>query len=84
MRGDFKVMMACCAWGNCQRCHASGNKALRKWRAISDRLDEETASNVAAAWRNFDAYVLPMDDNDKAKVAKAEAWFEANRGRRNG
>lgn len=84
MRGEFKVMIGCCAWGNCSRCRADGDKSKRKFHAIADRLDEETASTIAAAWRNFNAYVLPMDSADKAKAAKIAAWFAANAAKRVG
>jgi hypothetical protein len=83
-RGDFKVMIGCCAWGNCSRCRADGDKSLRVWHAIADRLDEEEANRVATAWRNFDAYVVPMDTVDKQKAAKVEAWFAKNKARRHG
>lgn len=78
-RGDFKVMIACCAWGNCSRCRADGNKSLRKWHAISERLSEEFANHIAKTWRNFDAYVAPMDAADKQKAAAVTAWFARNR-----
>jgi hypothetical protein len=84
MRGNFKVMIGCCAWGNCSRCRADGNKALRKWHPIADKLNEETAHRIAGAWRNFDAYVAPMDAADKQKAAKVEAWFARNRERHHG
>jgi hypothetical protein len=82
MRGDFKVMIGCCAWGNCSRCRADGDKTRRKWHAIADRLDQETANRVATAWRNFDAYVTPMDEADLAKAGVVAAWFAKNRMRR--
>jgi hypothetical protein len=84
MRGDFKVMIGCCPYGNCSRCRADGDKSRRKFHAIADRLDEKEAHRVADAWRNFDAYVLPMDESDKQKAAKVAAWFAANAAKRAG
>lgn len=83
-RGDFKVMIACCAWGNCSRCRGDGNKALRKWHAIADRLSEEVAQRTATAWRNYDAYVAPMNEEDKQKAARVAAWFAKNAAKRVG
>jgi hypothetical protein len=78
-RGNFKVMIACCAWGNCSRCNADGNKSLRKWWGISDNLSEESAQHVAKAWRNYDAYVEPMNAEDFQRRAAAEEFFARNK-----
>lgn len=78
-RGDFKVMIACCAWGNCSRCHANGNKGLRTWFAISDNLSEEFAQQLAKSWRNFDGRVEPMDSADYERRRAAEEFFAQNK-----
>jgi hypothetical protein len=78
-RGDLKVMIACCAWGNCSRCHGDGDKSKRKWHPIADKLNEEMANRIAGAWRNFDAYVAPMDEAEKQKAATVREWFARNR-----
>lgn len=77
--GNFKVMIACCAWGNCSRCNAGGDKFLRAWFAISDKLSEASAHQIAKSWRNFDAYVAPMDDQDRQRAAAAAAFLASNK-----
>jgi len=74
-RGNFKVMIACCAWGNCSRCNADGDKSKRTWWAISDGLSEAFAHHTATAWRNFDGRVELMDDTDRARAAAAQEFF---------
>jgi len=78
MRGNFKVMIACCAWGNCSRCHGEGDKSKRTWFGIADNLSEESAKETAQGWANFDGYVEPMGDADYQRHANAEAFFERN------
>ena len=74
-RGNFKVMIACCAWGNCSRCNADGDKSKRTWWAISDGLSEAFAHHTATAWRNFDGRVELMDDTDRARAAAVQEFF---------
>lgn len=76
---NFKVMIACCAWGNCSRCLAEGNKDLRVWSIISDRLTEEAAYQSAKAWSNFDGRVEPMDEQDRERAAATDAFFARTR-----
>jgi len=78
-RGNFKVMIACCAWGNCGRCLGEGDKSKRKWWAISDNLSEEFAQQVAKSWVNFDGKVEPMDEADHARRTAAEEFFARNK-----
>lgn len=78
-RGNFKVMIACCAWGNCSRCLAEGDKSLRKWWAISDGVSEEFAHQTAKDWRNFDAKVEPMDESDYERRRVSEEFFARNK-----
>ena len=78
-RGDFKVMIACCAWGNCSRCNADGDKSKRVWWGISDGLSEAFATYLAKSWSNFDGRVEPMDEADHARRAAAEEFFARNK-----
>lgn len=78
-RGDFKVMIACCAWGNCSRCNADGDKSKRVWWGISDGLSEAFAEHTAKSWRNFDGRVEPMDEADRARAAAAAEFFARNK-----
>ncbi len=78
-RGNFKVMIACCAWGNCSRCLANGDKSLRVWWAISDGISEKFATYLAKSWRNFDGRVEPMNNEDHARAAAAAEFFARNK-----
>ena len=78
-RGDFKVMIACCAWGNCSRCLGEGDKSKRTWWAISDGVSEAFAQQLAKSWRNFDARVELMNDADRARRAASEEFFARNK-----